>query len=73
MLNVLLLKSKMILNGDNNTTLSKFLGISRQTLANKMNGNNGSEFYQSEISSIKKRYNLTASEIDDIFFNQKVS
>lgn len=73
MLNALLLKSKMVLNGDNNKTLSEFLGISRQTLSYKITGYRGSEFYQSEIFSIKERYNLTPDEVDSIFFERKVS
>lgn len=72
-MNTSLLKSKMVLFGDNNTTLGKALGISYQTVSAKLNNTNGAEFTQGEILSIKKRYRLTPEEIDEIFFNQKVS
>lgn len=68
-----LLESKMKLYGDNGSTLSEYLGISRSTLSSKINETNGREFTQREISKIKFRYNLSAEEIDCIFFNQKVS
>lgn len=66
------LKAKMILYGDTGNDLAKYLSISRTTLSSKMN-NNGSEFTQGEILKIKERYDLTGSEIDEIFFNSKVS
>ncbi|MFR1777166.1 MAG: XRE family transcriptional regulator [Clostridia bacterium] len=66
------LKSKMILNGDTGSDLAEYLSISRTTLSSKMN-NNGSEFTQGEILKIKEKYKLTGKEIDEIFFNDKVS
>lgn len=72
-MNKCLLKSKMVLYGDNNATLGKALGITYQTVSAKLNNTNGSEFTQKEIYAIKSRYNLTPLEIDEIFFNQKVS
>lgn len=66
------LKSKMILNGDTGSDLAEYLSISRTTLSSKMN-NNGSEFTQGEILKIKEKYKLTGKEIDEIFFNNKVS
>lgn len=62
------LRAKMALNGDTGTTLSETLGLSQQRFSAKLNGNNA-EFNQSEIQLIKDRYNLTAAEVDDIFFN----
>ena len=68
-MNNIALKIQMIKNGDNGLTLSRYLDISRSTLSAKMSKNNKSEFTQSEILKIKKRYSLTAYEIDEIFFD----
>lgn len=62
------LRAKMALNGDTGTTLSEALGLSQQRFSAKLNGNNA-EFTQGEIQLIKDRYNLTAEEVDDIFFD----
>lgn len=67
------LKSKMALYGDTGKDLSKFLNIARSTLSFKINETNGAEFTQSEILRIKERYSLNSKEIDEIFFNIKVS
>lgn len=66
------LRAKMALFGDTGNTLSQALGISPQRFSAKINDNNA-EFTQSEIQIIKDRYNLTAEEVDDIFFDKKVS
>lgn len=67
--NATLLKSKMILYGDENfsQSLSELLGISRQTAASKLYGK--SSFSQHEIASIAKRYCLTSEEIRKIFID----
>ena len=62
-----LLRSIMVLYGDTNKTLADYLGITEQSLSNKIN-ENGTEFKQSEIKRIKIRYNLTADQVDLIFF-----
>lgn len=67
------LKSKMALNGDTGGDLAKYLQISRSTLSSKMNETNGAEFTQNEICKIKEKYSLTSVEVDEIFFNSKVS
>lgn len=67
------LKSKMALHGDNGGDLASYLHISRSTLSSKMNETNGSEFTQNEILKIKEKYSLTSDEVDEIFFNSKVS
>lgn len=67
------LKSKMALYGDNGGDLATYLQISRTTLSSKMNEINGSEFTQNEILKIKEKYSLTSEEVDQIFFNSKVS
>lgn len=71
-MNKALFRSFMALHGDTNRTLAKFLDKSEQTVCNKIN-ENGTEFTQGEIASISERYNLTAEQIKDIFFAEKVS
>lgn len=71
-MNSKLLKSIMLLNGDTNKKLAQYLGISEQSVSNKIN-ETGTEFKQGEISLIKKRYSLTSEQIDSIFFGEKVS
>lgn len=63
----------MKLHNDNGQTLAQYLGIARPTFSNKLNETRGAEFTQGEIRLIKERYNLSAEEVDMIFFNQKVS
>lgn len=65
------LKAKMIINNDTGMELSKALDISETTLSAKLNGK--SEFTRSEIAKIKVRYRLSATEVDDIFFNYQVT
>ncbi len=67
------LESVMKLHNDNGQTLAQYLGIARPTFSNKLNETRGAEFTQGEIRLIKERYNLSAEEVDMIFFNQKVS
>ncbi len=62
-----LLRSVMVLHGDTNKTLAAFLGISEQSVSNKIN-ENGTEFKKGEILKIKERYNLTSDQVDLIFF-----
>lgn len=66
-MNKALLRSIMTLNGDTNATLADFLGITEQSVSNKIN-ENGTEFKQGEISKIKARYNLESDMVDRIFF-----
>ncbi len=62
-----LLRSIMVLNGDTNATLAEYLGISEQSVSNKIN-EKGTEFKQGEIAMIKARYNLDRDMVDRIFF-----
>lgn len=62
-----LLRSIMVLHGDTNKDLADYLGISEQSVCNKIN-ENGTEFKQGEIKRIRIRYNLSSEQIDDIFF-----
>ncbi len=66
-MNSKLLRSIMLLNGDTNASLAKFLGITEQSISNKIN-ENGTEFKQGEIAKIKLKYNLDSDAIDQIFF-----
>ena len=68
-----LLISKMKLFGDTQTDLALALGLSVARTNAKINGTDGAEFTQREITIIKIRYHLTAEEVDQIFFVQKVS
>lgn len=66
-MNSKLLRSFMVLHGDTNATLADFLGITEQSVSNKIN-ENGTEFKQGEIAMIKARYNLEPEMVDRIFF-----
>ena len=61
------LRSIMVLHGDTNKDLADYLGISEQSVSNKIN-ENGTEFKQGEIAHIKTKYNLSSEQIDNIFF-----
>ena len=71
-MNAKLFRSVMVLHDDTNGSLAKFLGISEQSVCNKIN-ENGTEFKQGEIAMIKERYNLDADMLDRIFFAHDVS
>ena len=66
-MNKRMLRSLMALNNDTNKDLAACLGISEASISAKMN-ENGTEFKQGEIAKIKDRYNLTAEQIEAIFF-----
>ena len=63
-----LFRSKMVAHGDTQADLAKVLSIGTNTLSFKISEKN--DFKQSEIEIIAKRYNLTADEIKEIFFNR---
>jgi len=67
-----LLRGVMALHGDTNAKLAAYLGITEQSMSNKINGN-GTEFKQGEIVKIKARYNLDSDMVDRIFFADMVS
>lgn len=60
-----LLKSKMALHGDTLKALSKVLGLTTRALCYKVNGK--SPFKADEIKIIKEHYNLSDSEVAEIF------
>ncbi len=66
-MNGALLKSIMVLNGDTVRDLAKFLGKTPQSVSDKIN-ERGTEFKQGEIALIKERYNLSAEQVESIFF-----
>lgn len=71
-MNTPLFRSIMVLHGDTNKSLAEYLGKSEQTVCNKIN-ENGTEFTQGEIAMIIARYELSAEQIKDVFFTEKVS
>lgn len=66
-MNSQLLRSVMVLHGHTNKDLAKLLGKTEQSISNKIN-EKGTEFTQGEIAKIKERYNLTAEQVEAIFF-----
>lgn len=66
-----LFRSKMVLQDDTLQTVSECLGITRQTLAEKLQGT--SEFKQTEIDRLITRWNLTPHEVVQIFFDNPKS
>lgn len=60
----------MVLYGDEDfvTAISKLLEIARQTASAKLNGK--SDFTQTEIAIIARRYDLSADDIQKIFVGE---
>lgn len=67
-MNSQMLRSIMVLHGDTNKDLAELIGKTEQSVSNKMN-EKGTEFTQGEIAKIKAKYNLTAEEVEAIFFS----
>lgn len=67
-----LFRSFMVKFRDTQETLADAMGISLSRLNAKINSN-GAEFTQKEIAFIKLRYNLSASEVDAIFFANELT
>ena len=65
MTNVMLLYSKVVLNGETWKDLAKLLNISEQALARKKNGGSWNQF---QIKKIVDHYNLTPQDTIAIFF-----
>ena len=59
-------RAKMEYHGDNYDSIAAFLGITTQTVSNKVNGLYS--FTQQEITKLKERWNLTNDEVNEIFF-----
>lgn len=67
------LVSVMKKHGDNQSDLAEYIGISLQRFNAKLNGKDGADFTRSEIEKVKEKYNLTADDVDLIFFTDDVS
>lgn len=67
------LVSVMKKHGDRQEDLANYIGISLQRFNAKINEKDGAEFTKGEIQKIKEKYNLTAEDVDLIFFNNDVS
>ena len=71
-MNKKLFRSLMALYGDTNKSLGEYLGLSEQSVCNKVN-EKGTEFTREEIAAIKRRYNMSADMVDLVFFDEEVS
>jgi predicted transcriptional regulator len=67
-MNTAMLKSVMALHGHTNRDVASLLGITEQSVSNKIN-ENGTEFKQGEIAKMAKKYKLTPEQIKAIFFD----
>lgn len=69
-MNAKLLKSKMVLYGDEDfvSAISKLLEISRQTASSKLHCK--TKFTQTEIATISRHYGLTAEDVKNIFVGE---
>ncbi len=72
-MNKAMLESIMKLNSDTQSDLADYLGISLSRLNAKINEYRGAQFFQTEIAAIKKRYSLSETQVDAIFFGGEVS
>lgn len=63
-----MLKSIMVLHGDTVRSLAEYLDKTPQSVSDKIN-ERGTEFKQGEIAMIRDRYNLTAEQVEAIFFS----
>ena len=59
-------KSILALNGETQKSLAEYLKMSETTLSLKISGR--TEFSRVEIKNIKEKFNLTANDLDEIFF-----
>lgn len=71
-MNSKLFKAFMAIYGDTNASIAEYLGLTEQSVCNKIN-ENGTEFKQGEIGKMKIKWKLNADQIDAIFFNGEVS
>ena len=68
-MNSQLLKGMIKIHDGSQSVLADAMGLSLSRLNAKIN-ETGAEFSQSEIVFIRDRYNLSKSEVTDIFFDQ---
>jgi len=60
------LKVEMLRNKETQTKLAAAMGMQPSNLNDRIKGK--TEFRQSEINFIRKRYNLSAARMEEIFF-----
>lgn len=65
------LRALMIRHGDTQAVLAEAMGLPVSALNQRINGK--IEFRRNEIKFIKARYNLTAKETDELFFEDVVA
>ena len=70
-MNQKLLRCKMLLAGDSQGDLAKYLGLSENSMSHKMNGK--VQFKAEEIAKIVWKYDLTPQETHDMFFGSGVT
>lgn len=56
-------------NGDSMRSVAAYLGKVPATITVYLHGNKGGEFSRADISKLKKRWQLTPEQVDEIFFN----
>ena len=64
------LRAMLAKEGDTYEKLAEIIGCTTSTVSDKINEKVGNGFTQPEILAIKKHYNLTPLEVDEIFFGQ---
>ena len=67
-LNARQLKADMVIYGDTQVTLAKFLGISTSTLSHKMGGTQC--FTLEQMDKMRERYSMSPERFVDIFFHE---
>lgn len=65
-MNSYLLRSKIAEHGETQKDLAKVIGITAANFSYKINGK--VQFRQKEIEAIRNHYNLSADDVDRIFF-----
>ena len=71
MVNINKLKAKMVENEISVSQLADMVGVNQATMYRRFNG--GENFSIKEASEIAKILNLSADELNDIFFNEIVA
>ena len=72
-MNQALLRSVMARYSETQADLAELLKLSLSRTNAKINCYGGAQFTQAEIRAIKDHYNLSAYDVDAIFFAKKVS
>lgn len=68
-----LLKGEIISRAMTQDDVAKAIGISLSRFNAKLNNSGGAEFRLGEVNALKKLLGLTPTQIDNIFFEDKVS